>query len=57
MNTHQVYGKSYAGTPAENYQRVFVPAIAAPMSHGTAARASMGPVTTFRQTRQEEVSC
>ena len=45
MNQHQVYGKGYAGTAAENDQRFFVPAIGAPVSYGTAARASMGPVT------------
>ena len=26
------YGKSYDGTPAENYQRFFVPAIGAPVA-------------------------
>ena len=30
--TQQVYGKSYGGTPAENYQRFFVPAIGAPVA-------------------------
>ncbi|MGH6921322.1 MAG: class I SAM-dependent methyltransferase, partial [Geminicoccaceae bacterium] len=30
--TQQVYGKSYGGTPAENYQRFFVPSIGAPVA-------------------------
>jgi ubiquinone/menaquinone biosynthesis C-methylase UbiE len=30
--TQQVYGKSYGGTPAENYQRFFVPTIGAPVA-------------------------
>jgi ubiquinone/menaquinone biosynthesis C-methylase UbiE len=30
MNQQQVYGKTYAATAAENYQRFFVPAIGAP---------------------------
>jgi len=30
--TEQVYGKSYGATPAENYQRFFVPSIGAPVA-------------------------
>ena len=30
--TEQVYGKSFGGTPAENYQRYFVPSIGAPVA-------------------------
>ncbi|MDZ5698734.1 class I SAM-dependent methyltransferase [Chelativorans sp. M5D2P16] len=32
MTTQQVYGKSFGGTPAENYQRFFVPSIGAPVA-------------------------
>ena len=38
--TEQVYGKSFGGTPAENYQRFFVPSIGGPVADdliGTAA--------------------
>ncbi len=30
--TGQVYGKSFGGTPAENYQRFFVPSIGGPVA-------------------------
>lgn len=37
--TQQVYGKSSVGTPAENYQRFFVPSIGAPVAvHQPASR-------------------
>jgi ubiquinone/menaquinone biosynthesis C-methylase UbiE len=43
MNQHQVYGKSYAGTAAENYQRFFVPAIGAPVANDLIAIADLQP--------------
>lgn len=43
MNQHQVYGKSYAGTAAENYQRFFVPAIGAPVADDLIAIADIQP--------------
>lgn len=43
MNQHQVYGKSYGGTAAENYQRFFVPAIGAPVADDLIAVAGLQP--------------
>lgn len=43
MNQHQVYGRSYPGTAAENYQRFFVPAIGAPMAEDLIAAAALQP--------------
>jgi ubiquinone/menaquinone biosynthesis C-methylase UbiE len=41
--TKQVYGKSYGGTPAENYQRFFVPAIGAPVAEDLIEIARLRP--------------
>jgi ubiquinone/menaquinone biosynthesis C-methylase UbiE len=41
MNQHQVYGKHYQGTAAENYQRFFVPAIGAPVADDLIAVAGL----------------
>jgi hypothetical protein len=41
--TEQVYGKSYGGTPAENYQRYFVPAIGAPVADDLIGIAGLQP--------------
>jgi hypothetical protein len=38
--TQQVYGKSYGATPAENYQRFFVPSIGAPRAVGEPSHSS-----------------
>jgi len=43
MNQHQVYGKNYKGTAAENYQRFFVPAIGAPVADDLIAFANLQP--------------
>lgn len=43
MNQHQVYGKNYQGTAAENYQRYFVPAIGAPVAEDLIAIADLQP--------------
>lgn len=43
MNQQQVYGKSYEGTAAENYQRFFVPAIGAPVADDLIAIADLQP--------------
>jgi len=43
MNQQQVYGKSYGGTAAENYQRFFVPAIGAPVADDLIAIAGLQP--------------
>jgi ubiquinone/menaquinone biosynthesis C-methylase UbiE len=43
MNQQQVYGKSYKGTAAENYQRFFVPAIGAPVADDLIAIAGLQP--------------
>ncbi|WP_265519834.1 methyltransferase domain-containing protein [Nitratireductor luteus] len=43
MNQHHVYGKSYKGTAAENYQRFFVPAIGAPVADDLIAIADLQP--------------
>lgn len=39
----QVYGKSYEGDAAENYQRYFVPSIGAPMANDLMAVANLQP--------------
>ena len=41
--TEQVYGKSYGGTPAENYQRFFVPSIGAPVADDLIRIAGLQP--------------
>jgi ubiquinone/menaquinone biosynthesis C-methylase UbiE len=41
--TEQVYGKSFGGTPAENYQRYFVPAIGAPVADDLMGIADLRP--------------
>jgi ubiquinone/menaquinone biosynthesis C-methylase UbiE len=41
--TEQVYGKSFGGTPAENYQRYFVPAIGGPVADDLIAIAGLQP--------------
>ncbi|WP_170167110.1 methyltransferase domain-containing protein [Paracoccus methylarcula] len=41
MNVHETYGKSFRGTAAENYQRYFVPAIAAPVADDLIATAAL----------------
>lgn len=43
MNQQQVYGRSYEGTAAENYQRFFVPAIGAPVADYLIAIAGLQP--------------
>lgn len=43
MNQQQVYGKSYGGTAAENYQRFFVPTIGAPVADDLIAIAGLQP--------------
>jgi ubiquinone/menaquinone biosynthesis C-methylase UbiE len=43
MNQQQVYGESYKGTAAENYQRFFVPAIGAPVADDLIAIAGLQP--------------
>ncbi|MCO0638069.1 class I SAM-dependent methyltransferase, partial [Lutimaribacter sp. EGI FJ00014] len=41
--TQQVYGKSFGGSPAENYQRFFVPSIGAPVADDLIAAARLQP--------------
>jgi ubiquinone/menaquinone biosynthesis C-methylase UbiE len=41
--TQQVYGKSYAANPAENYQRFFVPSIGAPAADDLIGVAGLRP--------------
>jgi len=41
--TRQSYGKSYGGSPAENYQRFFVPSIGAPAANDLIALADLQP--------------
>ncbi|WP_163268920.1 methyltransferase domain-containing protein [Chelativorans alearense] len=41
--TQQVYGKSYGATPAENYQRFFVPSIGAPVADDLIGVAGLQP--------------
>ncbi|MCD7059392.1 methyltransferase domain-containing protein [Pelagibacterium xiamenense] len=41
--TEQVYGKSFAANPAENYQRYFVPSIGAPVADDLMAAAKLQP--------------
>lgn len=41
--TEQIYGKSYGESPAENYQRFFVPAIGAPVADDLIAVAGLEP--------------
>lgn len=41
--TGQVYGNSYGATPAENYQRFFVPSIGAPVADDLIAIAGLQP--------------
>jgi ubiquinone/menaquinone biosynthesis C-methylase UbiE len=41
--TQQVYGKSYGGTPAENYQRFLVPSIGAPVADDLIGIAGLQP--------------
>ena len=41
--TQQVYGKSYGGTPAENYQRFFVPSIGRPVAEDLIEVARLQP--------------
>jgi ubiquinone/menaquinone biosynthesis C-methylase UbiE len=41
--TQQVYGQSFGGTPAENYQRYFVPSIGAPVAEDLIAIAGLQP--------------
>jgi ubiquinone/menaquinone biosynthesis C-methylase UbiE len=43
MNQQQVYGRSYQGTAAENYQRFFVPVIGAPVADDLIAVAALQP--------------
>lgn len=43
MNQNHVYGTSYAGSSAENYQRFFVPAIGAPVAKDLIAIADLQP--------------
>ena len=43
MNQQTVYGKSYGGTAAENYQRFFVPTIGAPVADNLIAIAGLQP--------------
>lgn len=43
MDQRQIYGKSYEGTAAENYQRFFVPAIGAPVADDLIAVAGLQP--------------
>ena len=39
----QVYGKCFGGTPAEDYQRFFVPAIGAPVAQDLIGVAKLQP--------------
>ena len=41
--TEQVYGKSFGGTPAENYQRYFVPSIGGPVADDLIGIAALQP--------------
>jgi ubiquinone/menaquinone biosynthesis C-methylase UbiE len=41
--TEQHFGKAYAGNPAANYQRFFVPAIGAPLATDLVRRAALRP--------------
>jgi ubiquinone/menaquinone biosynthesis C-methylase UbiE len=41
--TEQVYGKSFGGTPAENYQRFFVPSIGGPVADDLIEIAALRP--------------
>jgi ubiquinone/menaquinone biosynthesis C-methylase UbiE len=41
--TQQVYGKSFGGTPAENYQRYFVPSIGGPVAEDLIGVAGLRP--------------
>ena len=41
--TEQVYGKSFGGSPAENYQRYFVPSIGGPVAEDLIAIAALRP--------------
>ncbi len=41
--TEQVYGKSFGGTPAENYQRFFVPSIGGPVADDLIGIAALQP--------------
>jgi ubiquinone/menaquinone biosynthesis C-methylase UbiE len=41
--TEQVYGKSFGGSPAENYQRYFVPAIGGPVADDLIGIAALQP--------------
>jgi ubiquinone/menaquinone biosynthesis C-methylase UbiE len=41
--TEQVYGKSFGGTPAENYQRYFVPSIGGPVADDLIGVAALQP--------------
>jgi predicted methyltransferase len=41
--TEQVYGETFGGNPAENYQRYFVPAIGAPVAKDLMEMARLQP--------------